>query len=212
MLVRDIMTRPVVAIGPDEPIGDVTALMAQRRLRHFPVVEDGRLVGIVSDRDLRTVGGEHPDARPAVGRGDPVRELMTRTVWTAHPLDPIDETAAMLRRRSIGAMPVMEGDDMVGIVSAADLLDALVAMTGVGRASTRIEVELPNRPGALAGLLGRIATRGANVASVLTTRSEPETVSFVLRVGTIDGIGLAAALREDGYELAWPPELDAERS
>lgn len=212
MLVRDIMTRPVVAIGPDEPIGDVTALMAQRRLRHFPVVEDGRLVGIVSDRDLRTVGGEHPDARPAIGRGDPVRELMTRTVWTAHPLDPIDEAAAMLRSRSIGAMPVMEGEDMVGIVSAADLLDALVAMTGVGRASTRIEVELPNRPGALAGLLGRIATRGANVASVLTTRSEPETVSFVLRVGTIDGIGLAAALREDGYELAWPPELDAERA
>lgn len=212
MLVRDIMTRPVVAIGPDEPIGDVTALMAQRRLRHFPVVEDGRLVGIVSDRDLRTVGGEHPDARPGTGRGDPVRELMTRDVWTAHPLDPIDETAAVLRRRSIGAMPVMEGDDMVGIVSAADLLDALVAMTGVGRASTRIEVELPNRPGALAGLLGRIASRGANVASVLTTRSEPETVSFVLRVGTIDGIGLAAALREDGYELAWPPELDAERT
>mgnify|MGYP000142884401 CR=1 FL=1 len=212
MLVRDIMTRPVVAIGPDEPIGDVTALMAQRRLRHFPVVEDGRLVGIVSDRDLRTVGGDHPAARPGTGRTDPVRELMTRTVWTAHPLDPIDEAAAVLRRRSIGAMPVMEGDDMVGIVSAADLLDALVAMTGVGRASTRIEVELPNRPGALAGLLGRIATRGANVASVLTTRSEPETVSFVLRVGTIDGIGLAAALREDGYELAWPPELDAERA
>lgn len=211
MLVRDIMTRPVVAIGPDEPIGDVTALMAQRRLRHFPVVEDGRLVGIVSDRDLRTVGGDHPEARPGTGRTDPVRELMTRTVWTAHPLDPIDEAAAVLRRRSIGAMPVMEGDDMVGIVSAADLLDALVRMTGVGRASTRIEVELPNRPGALAGLLGRIASRGANVASVLTTRSEPESVSFVLRVGTIDGIGLAAALREDGYELAWPPELDAER-
>ena len=212
MLVRDIMTRPVVAIGPDEPIGDVTALMAQRRLRHFPVVEDGRLVGIVSDRDLRTVGADHPDARPEVGRADPVRKLMTRTVWTAHPLDPIDETAATLRRRSIGAMPVMDGDDMVGIVSAADLLDALVRMTGVGRASTRIEIELPNRPGALAGLLGRIASRGANVASVLTTRSEPETVTFVLRVGTIDGIGLASALRADGYELAWPPELDAERA
>lgn len=211
MLVRDIMTRPVVAIGPDEPIGDVTALMAQRRLRHFPVVEDGRLVGIVSDRDLRTVGGDHPEARPGTGRTDPVRQLMTRTVWTAHPLDPIDEAAAVLRRRSIGALPVMEGDDMVGIVSAADLLDALVRMTGVGRASTRIEVELPNRPGALAGLLGRLASRGANVASVLTTRSEPETVSFVLRVGTIDGIGLAAALRADGYEVAWPPELDAER-
>lgn len=204
MLVEEIMTRQVVAIAPDMPIGDVTALMAQRKLRHFPILDEGRLVGIVSDRDLRTVGADHPDARPGIGRRDAVAELMTREVWTAHPLDPVDEAANVLRERAIGAMPVMEGEELVGIVSGNDFLDALVRMTGVGSASTRLEVELPNRPGALAGLLDRIASRGADVASVLTTRSEPDVASFVLRVGTMDGRGLARGLREAGYEVTWP--------
>lgn len=210
MLVEEIMTRQVVAISPDMPIGDVTVLMAQRALRHFPIVIDGSLVGIVSDRDLRTVGADHPEARPGVGRRDPVSALMTREVWTAHPLDPVDEAANVLRERSIGAMPVMEGDDLVGIVSANDFLHALVRMTGVGRGSTRLEVELPNRPGALAGLLDRIASRGANVASVLTTRSDPEAASFVLRVGTMNGRGLATALRGVGYEVVWPRRTASE--
>lgn len=206
MLVRDIMTRQVVAIGPDVPVGDVTALMAQRSLRHFPILEGERLVGIVSDRDLRTVGADHPKAKPGVTRKDPVHLLMTRTVWTAHPLDPIDEAASVLRTHGIGAMPVIQDGDLVGIVTDADFLDALIRMTGVGRASTRLEVDLPNRPGALAGLLDRVAARGANVASVLTTRSEPEVVSFVLRVGTMDGRGLARGLREAGYDVTWPPD------
>lgn len=212
MLVQEIMTRQVVAISPEMPIGDVTALMAQRTLRHFPILEEARLVGIVSDRDLRTVGADHPQARPGVGRRDPVRLLMTREVWTAHPLDPVDEAASVLRERGIGAMPVVEGEELVGIVSAGDFLEALVRMTGVGRASTRLEVELPNRPGALAGLLDRIAARGANVASVLTTRSDPDVATFVLRVGTMDGRGLARRLREAGYEVVWPrrrPEEEA---
>jgi acetoin utilization protein AcuB len=206
MLVREIMTRPAVAIGPEEPIGDVTALMQQRDVRHFPVLEDGRLVGIVSDRDLRTVGADHPAARPGVGRTDPVRALMTRQVWTAHPLDPVDEAASLLRRHAIGALPVLRDGELVGIVSAHDLLDALVTMTGADRGSSRLEVELPDRPGALAGLLDRIASRGAHVASVLTTRHEPDATGFVLRVGTMDARGLANALREAGYEVAWPPE------
>lgn len=210
MLVQDIMTRRVVAIAPDMPIGDVTALMAQRALRHFPILDDGRLVGIVSDRDLRTVGADHPEARPGVGRRDAVSALMTREVWTVHPLDPVDEAAHVLRERSIGAMPVMEGEELVGIVSGNDFLDALVRMTGVQRATTRLEVELPNRPGALAGLLDRIAARGADVASVLTTRLEPDVACFVLRVGTIDGRRLAANLREGGYEVAWPRERPVE--
>jgi acetoin utilization protein AcuB len=204
MLVRDIMTRPVVAIGPDEPISDVIALMAQRRLRHFPVVDAGRLVGIVSDRDLRTVGAEHPDARPGVGPRDPVRALMSTPVWTASPLDPIDEAAALLRRRAIGAMPVLDEQELVGIVTASDFLGALVAMTGVEAGTTRIEVDLPRDPGALASLLAQVAEHGAEVASVLARR-EDDAVHFVLRLATIDVRAIAASLDEAGFDVVWPP-------
>jgi acetoin utilization protein AcuB len=216
MLVQDIMTRQVVAIGPDMPIIDVFTLMEQRNIRHFPILEQvqgptpdgagqGRLAGIVSDRDIRIVGSSHPDARPGVGMHSPVQSIMIREVLTAHPLDPIEESARILREHKIGAMPVLDGDELVGIVTGIDFLEALVAMTGVHHHGTRLEVEVPNRPGGLAGLLDRIATWNHNVSSVLTTGRDADTTSFALRVETIDGARLAGELRTLGYEVLWPP-------
>ncbi|HLV11185.1 MAG TPA: CBS and ACT domain-containing protein [Trueperaceae bacterium] len=216
MLVSDVMTRQVVAIGPDTPIRDVQALMEQRNIRHFPILESraapgqpDALVGIVSDRDVRLVGADHPRAPKGVRAADAVSKLMVRQVVTAHPGDPIEETAKTMRTRKIGAMPVMDEGRLVGIVTATDLLDALVTMSGVRQAASRLEVEVPNRPGALAELLGLVADRRVNVVSVLTTRGDDETVTFVLRVATADGHGLARYLREAGVNVSWPPDKRA---
>lgn len=213
MLVREIMTRQVVAIAPDTPIRDVQLLMEQRNIRHFPILgqagNDGqadRLVGIVSDRDVRLVGADHPKAPAGVKSSDPVSALMVFPVLTADPEDPIEETAKVLREHKIGAMPVMDDGRLVGIVTAIDMLDALVRMSGVTEASSRLEVEVVNRPGALAGLLDRVASRHINVSSVMTSRSDADTVTFVLRVGTAAGHELAAHLRGLGYTVYWPPE------
>lgn len=215
MLVKDIMTRKVVAISPSMPIADVHSLMEQRNIRHFPIMEspegqDGKvgeaekLVGIVSDRNIRSVGGQFPGALRGVTMASPVREIMVTEVLSAHPLDPIEESARVLRDHKIGAMPVLEGDELVGIVTAIDFLEALVAMTGVNRSSSRLEIEVPNRPGALAGLLERIASRGHNVSSVFTNERLEDSLSFVLRVETISGHRLAQELRQEGYHVAWP--------
>ena len=213
MLVQDIMTRQVVAITPAMPISDVLTLMEQRNIRHFPIMEssgDGRigdgerLVGIVSDRDIRVVGGSHPDARPGVTMKSAVREIMSADVLCAHPLDPIEESARVLREHKIGAMPVLDGDELVGIVTAIDFLDALVAITGVGRSSARLEVEVANRPGALAGLLDRIASLGHNVSSVFMNERHEDSVVFVLRIEEVDEQQLAAALRAQGYSVLRP--------
>lgn len=228
MLVQDIMTRKVVAIGPDMPIRDVSALMEQRNIRHFPILESagegssdagarsgGRaladhLVGIVSDRDLRLVGADHPRAPRDVTATDPVKRVMVTPVLTAHPLDPIEETAKVLREHKIGAMPVMDGPRLVGIITGIDMLDALVRMSGVHGAATRLEVEVPNRPGELAAVLAAIAARKHNVSSVMTSRSDAESVTFVLRVNTVDGRGLADHLRRSGFVVLWPVEKPAE--
>ena len=206
MLVKDIMTRQVVAIGPDMPIGDVNLLMEQRNIRHFPIVEDDRLVGVVSDRDLRTVGSQHPKAPAGVSYKDAVANIMVTPVVTAHPLDPVEEASKVLRDRKIGALPVMQDDKLVGIITGIDVLEAFTQMSGVYGATTRLTVELENRPGALARLLEHIAERNTNVASVLTTNQEPDATTVVLRVGTIDGRGLANALREEGFSVLWPQE------
>ncbi|MFA5550769.1 MAG: CBS and ACT domain-containing protein [Trueperaceae bacterium] len=213
MLVKEIMTRQVVAIGPDTPIRDVQLLMEQRNIRHFPILDQAaapaghdRLVGIVSDRDVRLVGADHPKAPEGVKSSEPISALMVFPVLTADPDDPIEETAKVLRQHKIGAMPVMDDGRLVGIVTAIDMLDALVRMSGVTEASSRLEVEVVNRPGALAGLLDRVASRHVNVSSVMTSRSDADTVSFVLRVGTVAGHELAAHLRGLGYTVYWPPE------
>lgn len=216
------MTRSVVAIGPDMPIGDVYALMEQRNIRHFPILEaasgghppltlegsvadDGpAIVGIVSDRDIRAVGSEIPSLKRAVSIRDPVKSIMSSPVLTAHPLDPVEESARVLRERKIGAMPVTEDERLVGIVTATDFLEALTKMTGVFDPSTRLEVEVDNRPGALAALAGAIAQRGVNVSSVLTNYKDADTLCFVLRVDTIDGRGLARFLRAEGFSVVWP--------
>lgn len=216
MLVQDIMTRQVVAIGPDMPITDVLTLMEQRNIRHFPILEQaqgptphgagqGQLIGIVSERDIRIVGSSHPAAPPGVTMKSPVRQIMSTEVFTAHPLDPIEESARILREHKLGAMPVLDGAELVGIVTGIDFLAALVTMTGVDHPGTRLEVEVPNRPGGLAGLLDRIATQNHNVSSVLTTSRDPDSVTFALRVETIDGQRLARELRKQGYEVLWPP-------
>jgi acetoin utilization protein AcuB len=224
MLVQDIMTQNVLAIDPHTAIGDVFALMEQRNIRHFPILEaataqkstdhgqgqlpqtESRLVGIVSDRDIRGVASEGDESGKAITLDDPIRKIMVRNVLTAHPKDPIEEAATVLREYKIGAMPVVEDAALVGIVTAIDFLDALVRMTGVHEAGTRLEVELPNRPGALAGLLARIASHNLSVSSTMTTRADTEHVCVVLRANTIDGHGLAAHLKQDGFTVLWPLE------
>ena len=206
MLVQDIMTKGVVAIGPDLPIGDVFALMAQKHIRHFPILEDAQLVGIVSDRDVRSVGAAYPGAPVDVTLKDPVARIMVAPVITAHRLDPVEEAAKTLHDFKIGALPVLQDDDLVGIVTSIDFLEAFTKMAGVGAATSRLEVEVDDRPGALADLLTRIAERKVNVSSVMTTHQEPGTLTFALRVGTIDARALANTLSEAGFSILWPGE------
>ena len=210
MLVKDIMTSQVVAIGPDLPIRDAIALMAQRGVRHFPIVQaaveftpgtPGKLVGIVSDRDLRVVGSEHPGARPSVGVRDPVASVMCFPVLTAHPLEPIEEAARAMRRYRVGAMPIVRDEELVGIITSADLLAALVRMTGVAQGSRRFEIELPNHPTALASLLGLIASRDASVHSLMVTSSDAEVVTYVLHIANADHSGMLTFLRGEGVAV-----------
>jgi hypothetical protein len=99
---------------------------------------------------------------------------------------------------------VLDGDVLVGIVSAPDLLDALARSAGASEPSSRLEVEVPNRPGSLAALLRSLAGRGLNVSSVSTTRSEPDVVCFAIRVDSIDGPGVATGLVREGWSVLWP--------
>jgi acetoin utilization protein AcuB len=120
------MTRAVVTIRRDTTATTAWALMKVRRIRHLPVVDDGgRVVGIVSDRDLTQVPFTATRAGQAVPTGVPVERIMTAVVVSVRPDDDIAEAARLMWEHRIGALPVVGNSRLVGIVSEIDLLRML---------------------------------------------------------------------------------------
>lgn len=125
MRVQEIMTSPVVTIGPDETARDAWSRMQKKRIRHLVVTEGARLLGVISDRDLGGRGGA------SVRRNRTVRDLMTSEAATVTPAATLRQAANLMRGRLVGSLPVIEDERVVGIVTATDVLDEL------GRGSTR---------------------------------------------------------------------------
>jgi acetoin utilization protein AcuB len=135
--VRDWMTAQVITVGPEHSVAAAREIMWNRHIRHLPVVDRGRLIGIVSDRDVRG-----PDVAAAValsstqrevlaGSHRPVRSLMATGVQTAWPHDTVVYAASLMAQWKIGALPVVdheEDDRLVGIITTTDCLRALVRL------------------------------------------------------------------------------------
>jgi acetoin utilization protein AcuB len=205
------MTRIVAALSPEASVAEALALCRERRVRHIPILEEERLVGMVSDRDLR-------DASPAVG--DPERsralreirvgEVMTREVITVDPQDSIENAAQQMYELKIGSLPVVdEGpeateEELLGIITSSDALRALVMLAGLPEAGCRVEVRTPNSPGILAEVAGRIRDLGVDIVSVLADpdrRSGNRTMVFQL--ATADPSDILQSLKVAGYEATW---------
>ena len=117
MMVRDVMTRRVVVIGPETPCDKARLIMDQHRIRHLPVVSAGRLVGMVSDRDVRSAAGGSP--------GTSVARIMTPDPVTVTSETRIEHAARLMLDARFGSLPVVDGT-LVGIVTYTDLLRAFV--------------------------------------------------------------------------------------
>lgn len=134
LLVKAWMQSPVHVTHPQDSIERARGLCERHRVNQLPVVTDDRLVGIVTDRDLRdafpSIAEEaaHPKAAHGITAAMRVEDIMTRAVVTVAEDDPIDQAATIMRRERIGALPVLRGNRIVGILARSDLLAALVAL------------------------------------------------------------------------------------
>ena len=217
LLVRDWMTRNLVTLSPEASVAEALTLCRERRIRHIPILEEGRLVGIVSDRDLR-------DASPTLGDPDRastlqeirVEDVMTREVITVDPQDSIENAAQEMYELKIESLPVVaeesvadEGlmaaeDELLGIVTSSDVMRALVLLVGLSEPGCRIEVRAPNRAGALAEAVGKIQGLEVDIVSVL---SDPDLRSgnrtMVFQLATTDPSSVIQSLKMAGYEVSW---------
>lgn len=204
MLVGKRMTRNPKTVSPDDPLSLAAGILREHRFHHLPVVEGGRLVGILSDADLRNASYA---AIPAEGEGGsaagrPVREAMRTEVWSVTPDDSVEDALLILTREKFGALPVLSGDRLVGIITRADLLRAFVDLLDVNEVCFCVDVTFPRNMARFEELIDTFAGMGVEVRSVLIApQGEIGALNAHLRVATIDGPAVRRALRARGFTL-----------
>lgn len=204
MLVRELMTSDPITVAPDVSVPEALRLMRERKVRRLPVVDShGRLVGIVSDRDLLHASPSQATTLavweiPEILGRLKVNAVMQRDVITVSEKTPVEEAARVMADKKIGGLPVMQGPDLVGIITETDLFKMLLELLGGRRAGVRITVGVPAVKGTLAKVATAIFDAGGNIVGIGMKGilgSYGDTAHLVLKVQDVEREALLAAVK-----------------
>lgn len=192
MLVGERMSHPVIFASPDVPINEALNLMRNDRIRRLPVIKDGRLVGIVTDKDLLNAS---PSLVTSLSIWEmnyllskvTVKDVMTKDVLTVSEDTPIEVAARMMADNKIGGVPVMRDDKVVGILTETDLFKIFLELMGAREKGVRVSFLATNRPGELLKLSQAVFGLCGNIIALGTFAGEdPSTLSVTIKVAGVD--------------------------
>ena len=185
MLVGERMSHPVIPVHPDTPVPEALTMMRREKIRRAPVIENGKLVGIVTDRDLLHVSASSATTLSIWELNYLLSKLMVAKVMSTEVLTvtestPIEEAARIMAENKIGGLPVVRGDQVVGMITETDLFRILLEMTGAREKGVRATVVLPDRAGQLARLTRTVAEAGGNIIALSTFAGDDPSHSLVM--------------------------------
>lgn len=208
MLVKERMTRNPYTISPDMPVEEALRRMREVHVRRFPVLDKaGKLVGIVSEKDLL-----YASPSPATSLSIyemhyllsrlTVGEVMTKEVITVDENTLVEEAARIMADKKIGAVPVMRGETMVGIITETDLFKLFLELLGARDKGVRLTLLVPNKKGVLAAMTTDIAREGGNIIALGTFLGEDPTNTLIaLKVTDVSKDRLVELLRPHAVDL-----------
>ena len=174
MPVQDWMSKDLVTIEEDTSIMKASKIMKQNNIQHLPVLSHGRLVSIVSDRDLK-------EATPSKATTLDIHEmyylldkvtvksLIPKHLYTIAPGDTVEKAAAAMLKHHISALPVVEAQGtLAGIITKGDIFRAFVSISGIHQGALAMGLELPDQPGSIKTVTDVIRAHGGRIASILT--------------------------------------------
>jgi acetoin utilization protein AcuB len=174
MPVDNVMSKDLITIDEDASIMKASNLMKQNNIQHLPVLKKGRLVGIVSDRDLK-------EAQPSKASTLDIHELyyllekvkvksiMPPNLFTITSGETVEKAAAVMLKQKISALPVVSPKgELEGIITKGDIFRAFVSISGIHQARLALGFELEDRPGSIAEVTNAIRAHGGRIASILT--------------------------------------------
>lgn len=178
MLVGERMSKPVLTVTPDIPVQEALAAMRKEHIRRFPVVDKhGQLLGIVSESDLLNAS---PSEATSLSVWEinyllskiTVERVMAKEVITVTEDTPIEEAARIMADKKIGALPVMKGEKLVGIITETNLFRIFLELLGARSDGVRLSVMIKDEPGGIANIAGAIIDAGGNIVALVTTAGD----------------------------------------
>ena len=170
MLVGERMSQPVISVSPETPIHDALAMFKKEHIRRAPVIQDGKMVGIVTETDLLNASPS-PVSTLSVWEMNyllskvTVSQVMSRQVISVAKDTPIEEAARILADNKLGGLPVLDGGNVVGIITETDLFKVFLELMGAREKGVRVTAQIAEKPGQLAQLTKAIAEAGGNFIS-----------------------------------------------
>ena len=193
MLVGQIMSRKILTISPTKLIGQAFKLMQKHQIRHLPVVEQDRMVGWITSRDLREV------LLASMLEDIKVADVMVQAHITVTPDTDVEEAARLIHEHKIGGMPVVADDKLAGVLTMQDLISAFITMLGLLKSSCRLDLLLSNRPEALDLAASLIKEAGGKIINVALGPSQGDQRPYYFRLEKVNLDPIVATLRQQGY-------------
>jgi acetoin utilization protein AcuB len=195
MFVRQRMTTNPITISPQDTLATAREEMTNGKFRRLPVVQDGALVGILTDRDiLRFIGAE---ARTRVVGA------MTETPLTIPPTLPVEDAVHLMRKHQVSGLPVVEQGKVIGIITTSDIMQAFLEVSGAAvQGSVRIDLLRTGKEGDLTDATAVITQLGGEVLSVGTYKDPwSEQPIFYLRARGVEAGTATNTLEKKGYTV-----------
>jgi len=208
MLVGERMTRNPVTIEETASIDDGLHLMRERKVRRLPVLDaSGKMVGIVSDKDLL-----HAAPSPATSLSVhelhyllaklTISQVMSSPVISVSSDTPLEEAARVMADNKIGGLPILDGEQLVGIITETDVFKVLAELLGARTPGLRVTLRVRQGKGVLAKLSQALSSLGANIISFATYAGDtPDRPLLMLKVSDIDPASVRTALANLDVEI-----------
>jgi acetoin utilization protein AcuB len=203
MLVKDRMSKHPLTISQDLSLSETHRYMQEQKVRHLPVVDkSGDLVGLVTEDDLLRA---EPSSATSLSVWEihalldkvKVKGVMVQDLITTTEDMPIEEAAQLMLDHTIGCLPVLRDDKLVGIITESDVFRTFMELFAARQKGLRITIEVPDQEGELAKVAQAIADQGGYIAACGTFMAEePTRYGLVLKVRNVDRSVLTEALAQ----------------
>lgn len=206
MLIKQRMTANPFTVTPEHTIPEARDTMAKHNVRHLPVVEGRRVVGVISANDIAAA---MPSKATTLSAGEAtylisklkVAKVMSRRPITISPDALLEEAAVVMRDRKIEMLPVVKDDVLVGVITESNILDSFIDLLGFKEHGTRLTVEAPDELGVLSRITGIMASHNANIQHVAVHRSGLGHSIVIIGVNTLNTAAIEAELEAEGMRL-----------